>query len=151
MSKRPNRHEIMNKVSQAVVTKRPRYPEFKVGDVIRVSVRVKEGEKTRLQAYEGLVIAMKRGGDSASFTVRKISYSVGVERIFPWNSPVIDKITIVSRGEIRRAKLYYLRELSGRASRIKSDLVFGEAAEGKPESSDPASSTETPLAAQAQG
>lgn len=94
--------------------------------MIKVHVKVKEGDKTRIQVYEGLVIRKRRGGDSASFTVRKISNGIGVERIFPFSSPVIEKITLVSKGEVRRAKLYYLRELSGRASRIKSDLVFGE-------------------------
>lgn len=150
MTKRRNPTEIMKKVSKVLVPKKPKYPDFKVGDVIRVSVKVKEGEKARVQAYEGLVIAMKKGGDSASFTVRKISYGIGVERIFPWNSPVIEKITIVSRGEVRRAKLYYLRELSGRASRIKADLVFGADAEAP---SEPSSSEtpETPIQAQAQG
>lgn len=141
MSKRPNPTEIMKKVSKALHAKKPNFPNFRVGDVIRVFVKVKEGEKTRVQAYEGLVIRKRRGGDSASFTVRKISYGVGVERIFPFNSPVIDKITLVSNGEVRRAKLYYLRELSGRASRIKSDLVFGEAAEA-PQLDSPAGGAE---------
>ena len=96
-----------------------------VGDTIRVHVKVTEGEKTRVQIFEGIVIGSRRTGPSASFAVRKVSYGVGVERIFSYYSPVIEKITIVSKGEVRRAKLYYLRALSGRSARIKSELVFG--------------------------
>lgn len=150
MSKRPNPSEIMKKVSKTLHAKKPQYPDFRVGDVIRVHVKVKEGDKSRVQVYEGLVIRKRRGGDSASFTVRKISYGIGVERIFPFNSPVIDKITLVSQGEVRRAKLYYLRELSGRASRIKSDLVFGEAAEG-PSGDSSSAEAETPQVKAVQG
>lgn len=133
----------MKKASKALLAKKPNFPDFRVGDVIRVSVKVKEGEKTRVQVYEGLVIRKRKGGDSASFTVRKISYGVGVERIFPFNSPVIEKITLVSQGEVRRAKLYYLRKLSGRASRIKSDLVFGADAEAVPDNSTPGAELES--------
>jgi len=123
----------MAKATQKLHKKTPVFPEFHVGDTLRVSVRVTEGEKTRIQVYEGLVIGMKRGGTNASFVVRKISYGIGVERIFPFFAPIIEKITIVAKGEIRRAKLYYLRALSGRASRIKSEQVFGT--EEKPSSS----------------
>ena len=95
-------------------------PDFKAGDRVRVHVRVIEGEKERIQPYEGDVIAVKGGGMSKTFTVRKMSSGVGVERIFPLNSPKIAKVEIVREGKVRRAKLYYLRKLSGKAARIKS-------------------------------
>ena len=94
-------------------------PEFQPGDTIRVNVRVREGEKERLQAFEGVCIARKHGGVSETFTVRKISSGVGVERIFPLHSPMIDSIKVVRQGEVRRAKLYYPRSLRGMAARIK--------------------------------
>lgn len=94
-------------------------PPFRPGDTLRVNVRVKEGDKERLQAFEGVCIARRGGGVSETFTVRKISNGVGVERIFPLHSPMIGDITVVRRGQVRRAKLYYLRELSGKATRIK--------------------------------
>jgi large subunit ribosomal protein L19 len=95
-------------------------PDFRVGDTLRLQVKVVEGEKERIQAFEGLVIKLNRGGNRATFTVRKISYGIGVERVFPLHSPRIDKIQVVSRGKVRRAKLYYLRELRGKAARISS-------------------------------
>ena len=94
-------------------------PAFEPGDTVRVMVRVKEGEKERLQAFEGLVIAKRGGGISENFTVRKISAGVGVERIFPMHSPILASVDVVRRGRVRRAKLYYLRNLSGKAARIK--------------------------------
>jgi large subunit ribosomal protein L19 len=94
-------------------------PAFEPGDTVRVQVRVKEGEKERLQAFEGLVIAKRGGGISENFTVRKISAGVGVERIFPVHSPSIASVDVVRRGRVRRAKLYYLRKLSGKAARIR--------------------------------
>ena len=94
-------------------------PDFSVGDRVRVHVKVVEGEKERVQAFEGTVIARKHGGMNATFTLRRVSYGEGVERVFPLNSPSIDKIEVLMRGSIRRAKLYYLRGRSGRASRIK--------------------------------
>ena len=94
-------------------------PGFAAGDTIRVMVRVREGDKERLQAFEGIVIAKRGGGISENFTVRKISAGVGVERIFPIHSPSIANIEVVRRGRVRRAKLYYLRALSGKAARIK--------------------------------
>jgi large subunit ribosomal protein L19 len=93
-------------------------PDLRVGDTVRLQVKVAEGEKERIQAFEGLVIKINRGGNRAAFTVRKVSYGVGVERIFPLHSPRLEKIQILSRGKVRRAKLYYLRELSGKAARI---------------------------------
>jgi large subunit ribosomal protein L19 len=98
-------------------------PEFKVGDTIRVHAKIIEGDKERIQVFEGVVISRANGGNRATFTVRKISYGVGVERIFPLHSPRIDKIEVVTRGKVRRAKLYYLRELSGKAARIKGERV----------------------------
>jgi large subunit ribosomal protein L19 len=94
-------------------------PAFRPGDTLRVNVRVREGEKERIQAFEGVCIARKHGGVSESFTVRKISGGVGVERIFPLHSPMIASIELVRQGRVRRAKLYYLRNLRGKAARIK--------------------------------
>lgn len=94
-------------------------PNFRPGDTVRVNVRVREGEKERIQAFEGVVIARKHGGVAETFTVRKISSGVGVERIFPLHSPSIESIKVVRQGRVRRAKLYYLRNLRGKAARIK--------------------------------
>ena len=94
-------------------------PEFAPGDTLRVNVRVREGDKERLQAFEGVCIARKGGGISETFTVRKVSSGVGVERIFPIHSPSIDSVTVVRRGRVRRAKLYYLRNRRGKSARIK--------------------------------
>jgi large subunit ribosomal protein L19 len=96
-------------------------PQFKPGDTVRVNYKVVEGNRTRVQAYEGVVIKVKRNGFNSTFTVRKISFNEGVERIFPFNSPLIESVQVVSRGKVRRAKLYYLRELRGKAARIKGD------------------------------
>jgi large subunit ribosomal protein L19 len=93
-------------------------PPFRAGDTVRVNVRVKEGDKERLQAFEGVCIARRGSGISETFTVRKISSGIGVERVFPLHSPVIDKIEVDRRGAVRRAKLYYLRERKGKAARI---------------------------------
>lgn len=98
-------------------------PPFRAGDTLRVSVRVREGDKERLQAFEGVCIARRGSGVSASFTVRKISNGVGVERIFPVHSPMIAEIAVVRRGRVRRAKLFYLRSLSGKATRIREKKV----------------------------
>ncbi len=96
-------------------------PEFRPGDTVRVAYRVVEGNRERIQAFEGTVIKMKHHGLNSTFTVRKISHGVGVERIFPLHSPLIDKIEVTFRGKVRRAKLYYLRERRGKAARIKPD------------------------------
>src|SRR5215469_15280985 len=93
-------------------------PAFRAGDTVRVQVKVVEGEKERIQAFEGVVIKMARGGARSTFTVRKVSYGVGVERIFPLHSRRIERIQVLTRGRVRRAKLYYLRALSGKAARI---------------------------------
>ena len=94
-------------------------PAFEPGDTVRVMVRVREGDKERLQAFQGVVVARKGSGTREMFTVQKISGGVGVERIFPLNAPVVDKIEVVRRGRVRRAKLYYLRNLRGKAARIE--------------------------------
>ncbi|KQT50519.1 50S ribosomal protein L19 [Methylobacterium sp. Leaf456] len=93
-------------------------PDFEPGDTVTVNVRVKEGERTRVQAYEGVCIARAGGGLNENFTVRKISYGEGVERVFPVHSPMIDSIKVVRRGKVRRAKLYYLRDRRGKSARI---------------------------------
>lgn len=94
-------------------------PEFRAGDTVKVHVKVVEGNRERIQVFEGVVIKRQNGGISETFTVRKISYGVGVERTFPLHSPRIEKIDVIRRGKVRRAKLYYLRQLRGKAARIK--------------------------------
>ena len=94
-------------------------PDFRPGDNVKVHVRLKEGEKERIQVFEGLVIARKHGGISETFTVRKISSGIGVERTFPFHSPSVSKVEVSRRGRVRRAKLYYIRDLRGKAARIK--------------------------------
>jgi large subunit ribosomal protein L19 len=94
-------------------------PSFGAGDTVKVHVKIKEGEKERIQAFQGVVISKRKGSSNATFTVRKVSYGIGVERIFPMHSPIIDKIEILTRGRVRRAKIYYLRKLRGKAARIR--------------------------------
>ena len=106
----------MELVEKAQLLERPR---MKAGDTVKVHVRVKEGDKERIQIFEGVVIGLRRGGNRATFTVRKVSFSQGVERIFPLHSPIIDKIEVVRTARVRRAKLYFLRELKGKAARMK--------------------------------
>jgi large subunit ribosomal protein L19 len=96
-------------------------PDFRVGDTIRVHVRIVEGDKERIQPFEGVVIRKKKGGLRSTFTVRKISYGIGVERIFLFHSPRIEHIDVVGRGKVRRAKLFYLRNLKGKAARIREE------------------------------
>ncbi|ADL51651.1 50S ribosomal protein L19 [Clostridium cellulovorans] len=96
--------------------------EFNVGDTIRVDVKIKEGEKERIQAFEGTVIKKQNGGTRETFTVRRVAYNVGVERTFPINSPIISKITVVRRGKVRRAKLFYLRDRVGKAAKVKERM-----------------------------
>jgi large subunit ribosomal protein L19 len=93
--------------------------DFRPGDTVRVHARIKEGEKERIQVFQGVVIRKRKGTTGASFTVRKISYGIGVERIFPLHSPSIEKIEVMTRGKVRRARLYYLRKLRGKAARLK--------------------------------
>jgi len=98
---------------------RPGLPDFRAGDTLKVHVRVVEGNKSRIQVFQGVVIRRQGAGVRATFTVRKVSYGVGVERTFPLHTPVIERIEVVSRGDVRRAKLYYLRDLKGKAARMK--------------------------------
>ncbi len=94
-------------------------PDFRPGDTIRVHARITEGDKERVQIFQGVVLRKRKGGTGATFTVRKVSYGIGVERIFPLHSPNIDKVEVVSRGKVRRGRLYYMRNLRGKAARIK--------------------------------
>jgi large subunit ribosomal protein L19 len=94
-------------------------PQFKPGDTVKVHVRIREGDKERIQVFQGVVIRKRKGKINSTFTVRKISYGIGVERIFPIHSPMIDKVELVSRGRVRRSRLYYLRKLRGKAARIR--------------------------------
>ena len=94
-------------------------PHFIAGDTVKVYVKIKEGEKERTQVFQGVVISKRGGGTNATFTVRKVSYGIGVERIFPLHSPIIGKIEVIARGRVRRSKIYYLRKLRGKAARIK--------------------------------
>ena len=97
-------------------------PEFNVGDTVRVAVRIKEGEKERIQNFEGTVIAKKHGGVAETFTVRRTSYGVGVERVYPINSPFVEKVDVIRAGKVRRAKLFYLRERTGKAAKVKARI-----------------------------
>ena len=94
-------------------------PHFDPGDTVKVNVKIREGEKERIQAFQGVVISKRNGSVNASFTVRKVSYGIGVERIFPLHSPIISNIEVITKGRVRRAKIYYLRKLRGKAARIK--------------------------------
>lgn len=110
----------MNRLDNVEETQlRDNIPAFQSGDTVKVHVRIQEGNKERLQVFEGVVIARKHGGSRETITVRKVSFGVGVERIFPLHATVVDHIDVVRRGKVRRAKLYYLRELRGKAARIK--------------------------------
>jgi large subunit ribosomal protein L19 len=109
---------LIQKIEQRTLRTEP-LPVFRSGDTVKVWVKIREGQKTRSQAFEGVCIRRSRGGNRGAFTVRKISYGVGVERIFADNSPNIEKIEVVARGKVRQARLYYLRSLSGKAARIK--------------------------------
>jgi large subunit ribosomal protein L19 len=97
-------------------------PPFRSGDTVRVHVKIREGDKERTQVFEGVVLRRRRGGSSGTFTVRKVSYGVGVERIFPLDSPSVEKIEIKSRGHVRRSRLYFLRDLRGKKARLRSKL-----------------------------
>jgi large subunit ribosomal protein L19 len=101
---------------------RTNLPEFAPGDTVKVHVKVREGEKERIQVFEGVVIGRRGGGVRETFTVRKVSYGVGVERVFPVHSPGVARIEVVRRGKVRRAKLYYLRELRGKAARLEEQF-----------------------------
>lgn len=105
------------------LTKGKKIPDFTPGDTVRVSVKVKEGQRERVQAYEGVCISRKNAGINSAFTVRKISFGEGVERIFPLYAPIVEKIELIRRGRVRRAKLYYLRGRRGRSARITEDTA----------------------------
>ncbi len=125
-------HPVIREIERSY--RRDNIPDFRPGDSVRVHTLIKEGEKERIQVFEGVVIDRRSGSSLASFTVRKISYGVGVERVFPLHSSRIDKIEVVQRGRVRRARLNYLRGLRGKAARIKSDRGSGAAeAEATPQ------------------
>ncbi|MEW2358478.1 MULTISPECIES: 50S ribosomal protein L19 [Thermomonosporaceae] len=115
-------HTLIQEIEKAAM--RADVPDFRPGDTLKVHVRVTEGNRSRIQVFQGVVIRRQGGGARETFTVRKVSYSVGVERTFPLNSPSIEKIEVVTRGDVRRAKLYYLRNLRGKAARIKEKRDF---------------------------
>lgn len=119
-------------------------PDFRPGDTVRVHIKVVEGDSERIQVFEGTVITRRGAGDSQSFTVRKMSFGVGVERTFPLNSPHIDRIEVVRTGKVRRARLYYLRNLSGRAARLREEEVRPKEPEAKPTGGEGASTAPKP-------
>lgn len=112
--------DILQQITQEQI--RTDLPQLNIGDTVRVDVKVKEGNRERIQAFEGTIIKKNNGGIYETFTVRRLSYGVGVERTFPVNSPKIDKITVVRRGRVRRAKLYYLRDRVGKAAKVREKL-----------------------------
>ena len=120
-------HPLLREIESSY--RRTDLPDLRAGDSVRVHTLIKEGDKERVQIFEGVVIGQHRGGSRASFTVRKVSYGVGVERIFPLHTSRIEKIEVVSRGEVRRARLNYLRELEGKAARIKGEKSSDDTAE----------------------
>ena len=121
----------LNKEQLAKLTAGKKIPDFEPGDTLTVNVKVTEGDRTRVQAYEGVCIGRHGGGINESFTVRKISYGEGVERVFPIHSPMIDSIKLVRRGKVRRAKLYYLRGLRGKSARITEKQENRQTASGE--------------------
>ncbi len=116
----------MNVTSLIEVKPNPDIPVFAPGDTVKVSAKIVEGDKERIQVFQGVVIKVRRGGAGASFTVRRVAYGIGVERTFPFQSPLVEKVEVVRQGKVRRAKLYYLRGLSAKASRIKEKRVTKE-------------------------
>jgi large subunit ribosomal protein L19 len=136
---------MMNSVIQGIEDKQLRtdLPKFQSGDTVRVHVKIKEGDKERIQVFEGIVIARKHSGVRESITVRKISFSVGVERIFPLHATVVDKIEVIRYGRVRRAKLYYLRNLRGKAARIREKDTRGFKAKASAKAAKPAAAAKT--------
>jgi len=118
---------ILEKINQEQIRKD--IPSFRAGDTVRVYCKIREGDKERIQLFEGVCLRRHRGGVNATFTVRKNSYGVGVERVFPLHSPLIERIEVASAGKVRRSRLYYLRKLSGKAARIEGRETFVEVAE----------------------
>jgi len=117
--------DLLREVSNELV-ERKEWPEFKAGDTITVYYDIKEGEKTRTQFFQGVVLQRRGSGVTETFTIRKISGGVGVERIFPFNSPFLTKIEVNKRGKVRRARIYYLRERTGKSARIKEKIIFNK-------------------------
>ena len=134
-------HRILESIEKSQ-RRQASLPEFRPGDSIKVWAKIREGEKTRLQAFEGVCIRRVSKGARSTFTVRKISYGVGVERIFPDNSPNIDKVEVLSRGRVHQSRLYYLRDLSGKAARIKEREGTGEEQRAEPAEAAPAAAAE---------
>jgi large subunit ribosomal protein L19 len=124
-------HPIIDQINKSNM-KKTKLPDFSPGDTVRVSLKVKEGDKERIQNYEGVVIARRGGGLNQSFTVRRVSFGVGIERIFNVNSPVIQTLKVVRKGKVRRAKLFYLRDLSGKKARVQ-EIIQDVNATGKTE------------------
>ena len=116
---------IIADIEKQYLGKTAKLPDFRPGDTVRVHFKILEGDKMRVQAFEGVCIARRRGGNRSTMTVRKMSFGQGVERIFPLSSPQIEKIDVVQRGRVRRAKLFYLRNLKGKKARIKAQQEFG--------------------------
>jgi large subunit ribosomal protein L19 len=138
-------HKIVQAVENEFLKSVKALPDFDAGDTVVVQVKVKEGERTRLQSYEGVVIAKRNRGFNSAFTVRKISHGVGVERVFMASSTAIESVQVKRRGDVRRAKLYYMRDLSGKAARIKEKLTakVGTAAIPAAAAEEPASNNDT--------
>lgn len=121
----------MNIAELVEIKPNPNIPALAPGDTVKVSSKIVEGDRERIQAFQGVVIKLRRGGAGASFTVRRVAYGIGVERTFPLYSPLVEKVEVVRHGKVRRAKLYYLRGLSAKASRIKEKRVDKEKKRGK--------------------
>ncbi len=137
----------MNKVEQILGLGPKKEFDFRPGDTVKVHTKVVEGDTERIQIFDGLIIAVKGSGTARTFTVRKISYGVGVERVFPVNSPRIEKVELVKSGKVRRAKLNYIRELSGKASRLQEKEEF-ESVEQQPAAAQPSQENKTDAPAQ---
>jgi large subunit ribosomal protein L19 len=143
----------MDLVRRITLSRMPKrnFPEFRTGDTLAVYVKVKEGEKERVQLYTGVVVKTQGTGSGRTFTVRKISSGVGVERTFPYFSPAIDRVELISHGKVRRSRLFYLRGLKGRAGRLKSSLYLGDEAGGAAPGAADELPVETPPAAATPG
>ncbi len=133
--------DVVQKLTEKLVQKNENLPKFKTGDEISVHVKVKEGEKERIQIFKGVVIKLQGSGTTRAFTVRKMSSGTGVERTWPLTSPALDKIELLKIGKIRRSRIYYLRNLRGRAAKIKSELVTQTKKAKKPKNSKEAKET----------
>ena len=139
-------HKIVQALENEFLKSVKALPDFNAGDTVIVQVKVKEGDRSRLQSYEGVVIARRNRGYNSAFTVRKISHGVGVERVFLSSSPAIESVQVKRRGDVRRAKLYYMRELSGRAARIKEKLTAKIGTAAIPAAEAPAKESDAPAA-----